>query len=135
MANRAHVLLLFLLFGTASLAQPARDSLVCFTVSEAYEILDTLHSGIDHRRARHILSVMYAKQVGITRSLQTDVDSLTSWRSDDQQVTAEAIRLRDQAVSDAEFWKGRAKGRGWKGFGLGILVSIGAYIGTQQLAK
>ena len=135
MANRAHVLLLYLLFGTASLAQPARDSLVCFTVSEAYEILDTLHSGIDHRRARHILSMMYAKQVGITRSLQVDVDSLTAWRSDDHQVTAEAIRLRDQAVSDAAFWKGKAKGRWWKGWGFGLITAITAYIGTQQLAK
>ena len=120
---------------TASYGQPARDSLVCFTVSEAYEILDTLHSGVDHRRARHILSVMYAKQVGITRSLQTDVDSLKAWRSDGARVTAEAIRVRDQAVSDAAFWKGKAKGKGWKGFGLGILVSIGAYIGTQQLTR
>ena len=123
----------FLCLSMTATAQ--KDSLVCFTVSEAYEILDTLHSGVDHRRARHILSVMYAKQVGITRSLQVDVDSLTSWRSDDQQVTAEAIRLRDQAVSDAEFWKGKANGKGWRGFGLGILVSIGAYIGTKQLAK
>ena len=79
--------------------------------------------------------MMYAKQVGITRSLQVDVDSLKAWRSDDHQLTAESIRLRDQAVSDAAFWKGKAKGKGWRGFGLGILVSIGAYIGTQQLAK
>ena len=135
MANRVHVLLLCLLSGTASLAQPARDSLVCFTVSEAYEILDTLHSGIDHRRARMILSVMYAKQVGITRSLQVDVDSLTSWRSDDHQVTAEAIRLRDQAVSDAAFWKGKAKRRGWVGWGLGLLTAFLGYIGAQELGK
>ena len=104
-------------------------------MSEAYEILDTLHSGIDHRRARHILSVMYAKQVGITRSLQTDNDSLKAWRADDHQVTAEAIRVRDQAVSDAAFWKGKAKRRGWRGFGLGILVAVGAYIGGQQLTR
>jgi hypothetical protein len=97
--------------------------------------LDTLHSGIDHRRARQILSVMYAKQVGITRSLQVDVDSLKAWRTDDHQVTAEAIRLRDQAVSDAAFWKGKAKGKGWRGFGLGILVSIGTYFGLSALTK
>ena len=78
---------------------------------------------------------MYAKQVGITRSLQVDVDSLTAWRSDDHQVTAEAIRLRDQAVSDAAFWERKAKGKGWRGFGLGILVAVGAYIGGQQLAR
>ena len=116
-------------------ASAQKDSLVCFTVSEAYEILDTLHSGIDHRRARQILSVMYAKQVGITRSLQVDVDSLTAWRSDDHQLTAEAIRVRDQAVSHAEYRKGKANGRGWRGFGLGILVAVGAYIGGQQLTR
>ena len=116
-------------------ASAQKDSLVCFTVSEAYEILDTLHSGIDHRRARHILSVMYAKQVGITRSLQTDVDSLTAWRSDDHQVTAEAIRVRDQAVSDAAFWEGKAKRRGWVGWGLGLLTAFLGYIGAQELGK
>ena len=116
-------------------ASAQKDSLVCFTVSEAYEILDTLHSGIDHRRARHILSVMYAKQVGITRSLQVDVDSLKAWRSDDHQVTAEAIRVRDQAVSDAEFWEGKAKGRWWKGWGLGLLTAFLGYLGAQELGK
>ena len=135
MANRVHVLLLFLLSGTASLAQPARDSLVCFTVSEAYEILDTLHSGIDHRRARHILSVMYAKQVGITRSLQVDVDSLTAWRADGAEATAEALRIRDQAVSDAAFWKGKANRRGWVGWGLGLLTAFLGYLGAQELGK
>jgi hypothetical protein len=133
MANRAHVLLLCLLSGTASLAQPARDSLVCFTVSEAYEILDTLHSGIDHRRARQILSVMYAKQVGITRSLQVDVDSLKAWRTDDHQVTAEAIRLRDQAVSDAAFWKRKANARGWRAFFAGLILGGGAGYGANEL--
>ena len=135
MANRVHVLLLSLLSVTASSAQPGRDSLVCFTVSEAYEILDTLHSGVDHRRARMILSTMYAKQVQVSKSYAVEADSLRAWRKADQGRTDEAIRIRDQAVSDAEFWKGRAKGRGWKGFGLGILVSIGAYIGTQQLTR
>ena len=123
----------FIVLSMTATAQ--KDSLVCFTITEAYEILDTLHSGVDHRRARIILSTMYAKQVSITRSLETENDSLKAWRSDDAQVTAEALRIRDQAVSDAEFWKGKAKGRGWKGFGLGILVSIGAYIGTQQLTR
>lgn len=116
-------------------ASAQKDSLVCFTVSEAYEILDTLHSGIDHRRARHILSVMYAKQVGITRSLQTDVDSLKAWRTDGAEVTAEAIRLRDQAVSDAAFWKGKAKTRGWVGWGLGLLTAFLGYLGVQELGR
>lgn len=119
----------------ASYAQPARDSLVCFTVSEAYEILDTLHSGVDHRRARSILTAMYAKQVQVSKSYAVEGDSLRSWRKADQWRTTEAIRIRDQAVKDAEFWKGKAKGRGWKGFGLGILVAVGAYIGGQQLTR
>jgi hypothetical protein len=108
---------------------------VCFTIHEAYEILDTLHSGIDHRRARIILSTMYAKQVEVSKSYAVESDSLRSWRKADQVQTAEALRIRDQAVKDAEFWKGKAKGKGWRGFGLGILVSIGAYIGTQQLTR
>ena len=135
MARSASVLLLFLLSGTASYGQPARDSLVCFTVSEAYEILDTLHSGVDHRRARIILGTMYAKQVQVSKSYAAEADSLRSWRKADQVQTAEALRIRDQAVKDADFWKGKAKGRGWRGFGLGILVSIGAYIGAQQLTR
>ena len=143
MAKRSpFALLLFLLFGTASYAQSARDSYPCwcdslvnFTKEEAYEILDTLHSGIDHRRARVILSAMYGKQVSITQSLETENDSLRAWRSDDAQVTAEALRIRDQAVSDAQFHKKKSKGSGWRGFGLGILTAIGAYIGTQQLSK
>jgi hypothetical protein len=116
-------------------ATAQRDSLVCFTVSEAYEILDTLHSGIDHRRARIILGTMYAKQVQVSKSYAIEADSLRSWRKADQWQTAEALRIRDQAVKDAEFWKGKAKGKGWRGFGLGILVSIGAYISTQQLTR
>jgi uncharacterized protein YjcR len=120
---------------TASYAQPARDSLVCFTVSEAYEILDTLHSGVDHRRARAILTAMYAKQVQVSKSYAVESDSLRSWRKADQWRTTEAIRIRDQSVKDADFWKGKAKGRGWKGFGLGILVAVGAYIGGQQLTR
>jgi hypothetical protein len=104
-------------------------------VSEAYEILDTLHSGVDHRRARIILGTMYAKQVQVSKSYAVEADSLRSWRKADQSQTAEALRIRDQAVKDAEFCKGKAKGKGWRGFGLGILVSIGAYIGTQQLTR
>jgi hypothetical protein len=123
----------FLALSITATAQ--RDSLVCFTIHEAYEILDTLHSGVDHRRARIILGTMYAKQAQVSKSYAIEADSLRSWRKADQVQTAEALRIRDQAVKDAEFWKGKAKGKGWRGFGLGILVSIGAYIGAQQLTR
>jgi hypothetical protein len=116
-------------------ATAQRDSLVCFTVSEAYEILDTLHSGIDHRRARIILGTMYAKQVQVSKSYAVEADSLRSWRKADQSQTAEALRIRDQAVKDAAFWKGKAKGKGWRGFGLGVIASILTYLGTQQLTR
>jgi len=63
-------------------------------VSEAYEILDTLHSGVDHRRARAILTAMYAKQVQVSKSYAVEGDSLRSWRKADQWRTTEVALKR-----------------------------------------
>jgi hypothetical protein len=116
-------------------ASAQRDSLVCFTVSEAYEILDTLHSAVEHRRARIILGTMYSKQVQVSKSYAVEADSLRAWRKADQLSNAESMRIRDQAVKDAEFWERKAKGKGWRGFGIGILVAVGGYFGGVALTR
>lgn len=111
-----------------------RDT-ICFTVGEMLTVNDSLWSGVDHRHKRVVAARLIA---------QYDAELKASQRREELQRTradiasgdvSRAVTAADQAGKDADFWKGKAKRRGWVGWGLGLLTAFLGYLGAQELGK
>lgn len=94
---------------------------------------DSLWSGVDHRAKRVIMARLIADYSTELKATQKR-EAIEKQRADlASGNVAELVTAADQAVSDAEFWKGKAKTRGWVGWGLGLLTAILGYLGAQEL--
>lgn len=126
----------------ASFAQPGDDlcpclGKVCFDIAEAKEIGDTLWSRLDDREKRRLAGIILLRQTEAARSAERERDQAREalaplMESEHEARTGEAL-----AKDDAMKWQMKARGRGSRGFiigiGFGALATYGGYKGAQAL--
>ena len=90
-----------------------RDSIVCFTMREAYLILDTLQAGVDHRRSLVMAARIIAEQRAEIEAQKRQMANAEA-RARVAEGAVEGLVLKaDEAQRDALFWRRKAKGRMW----------------------
>lgn len=99
------------------------------------ELHDTLWTGVDHRRARFMLAARLGtleaahSKLAEERNLQVARNKLLTGS------LGAALEDADKARKDMTFWERKAKGRGRRGFVLGLLTALGGFIAVDQLGR
>lgn len=140
MTMRPAILSILLLITVPSMAQrdglvcfPASDSVVCFSMTEARLIHDTLWSAVNHRRARVVAAAMIGN---LEQQLEAALRREQDQRSRADRLASgegQAFAEVDQLKRDVAFWKRKANGRGWRAFFAGVILGGAAGYGANEL--
>lgn len=134
---RALVLLTLLAIARASFAQSPNESdrVVCFSIEEAQAIGDTLWSRLDDREKRRLARVIIARLEASTRSHEREQSILRAQIAPLAEGQAAAREEARQANEEALRWRLKARGRGGRGFVVGVGIGALATIGALSLIR
>lgn len=107
----------------------------CWTIEELTQINDSLWSGVEHRGNVKKAVVIIAQYEAELKASQRREDMAKKSAAIAVGDNSALVTAADQYKKDAEFWKGKSKGRGWRGFGMGILVAVGSYFSIQHFTR
>ena len=107
--------------------------MVCFTIDEAKEVGDTLWSRLDDREKRRLAHVIVARLEDQAAGYERQLDGYRGQIAPLMESEASANKRAKWAEDDAMTWKLKAKGRGGRGFIIGLPIGGLATYGGLRL--
>lgn len=106
---------------------------ICFRVGDIMRATDSLWAAVDHRERLRIAAMVIA---GLDAELEKALIREAAQR--DRAAAAEAmvsgaVAGKEEAERDAQFWRKKANGRGWRAFFAGLVLGGGLGYGANEL--